>query len=323
MSDFVFHEEYFTDIPESERTKFLTHIVEYGLYGIEPNLSGFELSFWNTIARRIDQDKTNYDSTCLKRRINAINVRIKNGSATENDYKNLESFNRKLNELNEVKREIRKLNEVKRNGNELNEVKPQHCDYEFKSEFKSEYEYEYKQNESETNCGAIIDNFSPSTKYSKIIFDLFEDAGLPCCKENEISFLQTDFANAMRFIHNNADFKNMHSDEIIGAVKNYITVYQDEKCYLKNKWNFYSLVKSKPFYNLLPSNFDIKNFLKFGIDDVEIVDKSGASENQSEEEKRSYRTCPKCGEDKLWFMAKHNLWMCDGCFEQFDKEAIK
>lgn len=115
MNNFVFHEEYIVDIPAEKLTEFLNYIVQYGLYNKVPSLKGFELVYWKTIQRRIDNDKNFYEITCLKRKINAINVRVRNNKASENDLSNLEQYQTKLNELNEVKRDYSfntKLNEL-------------------------------------------------------------------------------------------------------------------------------------------------------------------------------------------------------------------
>lgn len=104
------------------------------------------------------------------------------------------------------------------------------------------------------------------TQYSKELFDLFKNAGLPCARNNEISFMQTDFTNALSYLHKTSEYQHIHSSDVIGAVKNYIQVLQNPDCYVSSKMNLFQLVKSKNFYNYLPANFDESNFLNFNAD---------------------------------------------------------
>ena len=339
MKDFIFHEEYLIDIPEERKMDFLAYIVEYGLYGKIPDLKGFELSFWKTIQRRIEADKAAYKETCLKRKINAIKSRQNRNCATENDLKSLEESEKELNELiglTQVNRKITdnsKLIKVNRNisintnNSKLNEVNQNITDNskligltslnswrEFESEFESEFEYEFDSDIEGTK--APDKTTPPMHKFSKTIFNLFKDAQLPCSKGNEISFLQTDFKNAINYIHESKELKGLHSSDIIGAVKNYIQVYNAPDSYITAKLNFFALVKSKMFYNLLPANFDLENYRKF-----DAPKNSGAIPEEKPIEK-VFRNCPKCGQNKLWFNSKNKNYFCDGCFETVEENEL-
>jgi DNA-directed RNA polymerase subunit M/transcription elongation factor TFIIS len=150
--------------------------------------------------------------------------------------------------------------------------------------------------------------------YSKKVFELFKGADLPCSKGNEISFLQTDFKNALSYLHKTPEYSGISSEDVIGAVTNYISVYKDPGSYVTTKMNFYSLVKSKMFYNLLPANFDSQNFKKFG-----------ASNEHQEEQKplpKTYRKCPKCGAVKLWYNNKSQSYFCDSCFSDVKGDEL-
>lgn len=314
MNNFVFHEEYIIDIPEEKLSMFEDFIIQYGLYGKLPELDGFELVFWKTIQRRIDMDKSNYDIACLKQKINAINTRIRNNKATENDLQNLKTYQDKLNELSSLKRNSSfktKLNEL----NEKNSLKLTHYDNEFKYDSDIESDIDI---DTDTDVASAPDTTTPSTaQYSKIVFTLFKDAGLPCARNNEISFLQTDFKNALAYLHNTNEYKHIHSDDVIGAVKNYIAVYQDESTYVTTKMNFFSLVKSKFFYNLLPSNFDIQNFKKF--------EQKGKEEKKEKKEFIDFeyiylkKPCTKCGKEMVFWNPNNEKYICNNCFEFYDR----
>jgi len=168
------------------------------------------------------------------------------------------------------------------------------------------------------NGNANIENCAPSfftgnqTNYSKQIFELFKNAGLPCARNNEISFLQTDFANAMRYLHSTPEFTNLHSNDCIQAVKNYIEVLKDNTCYVSQKMNFVSLVKSKLFYNLLPSNFVIENYKNY-----KNIDSNGNSipteERDENGQKKLFEVCPKCKLKKIWYSNALQKFTCDNC----------
>ena len=103
----------------------------------------------------------------------------------------------------------------------------------------------------------------PQTEYSKKIFEIFKKARLPCARENEISFLQTDFKNALAVIHRKEELQNVHSDDIIQACRNFADIYSDPDTYcgFRQKIGFYQLVQKQWFYDLLPANFDKSRFL--------------------------------------------------------------
>ena len=103
----------------------------------------------------------------------------------------------------------------------------------------------------------------PQTEYSKKIFEIFKKARLPCARENEISFSQTDFKNAISVIHRKEELQNVHSDDIIQACRNFADIYSnpDTYCGFRQKIGFYQLVQKQWFYDLLPANFDKSRFL--------------------------------------------------------------
>lgn len=67
---FVFHKEFFEDIPETEIARFTIQIIEYGLYGKEPQIEKgtFEYKCWMNIKNRIDEDSSKYEKVSEKRR---------------------------------------------------------------------------------------------------------------------------------------------------------------------------------------------------------------------------------------------------------------
>lgn len=167
-----------------------------------------------------------------------------------------------------------------------------------------------KNNSVNTEPVETVSSATPSqTEYSKQIFNIFREASLPCAKNNEISFLQSDFMNGLSFIHKSEELKGIHSDDVLEACRNYVTVLEDPECYLTQKLSFYSLVKSKFFYSLLPANFDKENFRNY-------KNKTGTSATT---EKKWYeeKPCPSCNAKKVVWSNTHNNYQCECCKKIF------
>ena len=98
---------------------------------------------------------------------------------------------------------------------------------------------------------------TPQQLYAKAIFNLWVEAGLPCQKQNYITFIQTDFKNALDII------QQYHSDDIIQTAKNYISVLKNPLTWVEQEYSFNIFVHTpKLFEMLLPDNFRINNFIK-------------------------------------------------------------
>lgn len=66
---FVFHREFIEDLPEAYQQKFIAYTIQYGIYGIEPDIdeSSLEYTVWLKTKRRIDEDYARYQKTCESR----------------------------------------------------------------------------------------------------------------------------------------------------------------------------------------------------------------------------------------------------------------
>ena len=107
----------------------------------------------------------------------------------------------------------------------------------------------------------------PSQSYVDAVFEIFQEAGLPCCNKNKLTFWQRDFKNALEYIHSAPDLRGLHSDAIIGACCNYVRTIKDPQSYLKNKYSFDRLVKIKNFTDFLPDNYVPNNFKRWDTKD--------------------------------------------------------
>ena len=57
------------------------------------------------------------------------------------------------------------------------------------------------------------------SEYSSQVFDIFNEAGLPCANGNPISFMMTDFKNAMSYKQKAPELQGLHSDEQPGLCR--------------------------------------------------------------------------------------------------------
>lgn len=101
-------------------------------------------------------------------------------------------------------------------------------------------------------------------KYAISIFEILKAENLPCCNGNDISFINRDFKFALGTLHKRAETQGIHSSAVIQALKNYIAVYKDPRCYLKQAYSFDRFVSLKNFADFLPDRFRHENFINYG-----------------------------------------------------------
>ena len=307
---FVFHSDFIDHLPEELKIEWAMYCINYGLYEKEPKFNDvLHAELWRKLKDRIDADRATYEQKLNYTTLyNEYKKLLKSGDIPKDttfenfktlkdfksfkNFKNFENFENNLKISTDTRREF---------DSEFVSVSD--------SEFVSEYEYD------SVSVSDAPNKASPSQiNYSKELFNLFKDAGLPCSKGNEISFLQTDFKNALNYLHKTSEYQHITSDDVIGAVRNYIEVLNDESSYVSTKMNFFSLVKSKMFYNLLPSNFDVNNFK-----DWNAKTEKKETEEDSIQTDREYQECPSCHEVMMYYHRKKQRYICCSCLKYFDR----
>lgn len=330
MADsFVVHAEYIEDLPEEYKRDFLFHTYNYGIFGIIPELTGLEKSLWVKIQRRIDTDRLNYEIEVLKNRIGAINQRIKAKKNSEKDLQNKNVYGKRLDELYEklnslFSYDVKNTYDTK---NTKNNEKLQKVSYDtptpdiesdIDSEFDSELESEFVPVSEAEPAQPAENSLSPSSQeYSNLVFEVFQQAGLPCRNGNPLTFLQTDFKFAMEYIHNSPKLRTFNSKDIIAACKNYASVINDSKCYYKNKMNFDRFVRNGKFEDFLPDNFVPGNFIRY---EYEHMKNEGAS--PPEEKQSAFEKCPKCRAKRLYWVNEKERYQCDSCKAVLSYEEV-
>jgi predicted RNA-binding Zn-ribbon protein involved in translation (DUF1610 family) len=289
---FIFHAEYIADIPEELQPQYAMHAINYALKGIEPELADWrDIKMWNAIKSRIDSERELYEKKCsnLKQKQKKTPDTENNASETENDLSETD------NEVSDTEKGSSETEKAKSDG-----------EYEF--EFESEHETE-RETESDAENAPRRES-PPAQVYAKKIFDIFHDGGLPCARNNPLSFLQREFKNGMAYIRKT--YGPLHSDEIIGACENYAKTVNDPESFITGKYSFDRFVTFKNFVDFLPANYNAENFRD--------TKKVAATEKKIRAEWKD--TCPACGKKSLAWNNQSQKYVCEDCGREFKYEEI-
>lgn len=273
---FVFYRSFYEslkDLPDEQQLKFYRAITEYALDDTEPDFTGLEKSLFTQIKFSLDEAKRRYEESRLNGK--------KGGRPRKEEEKSIE----------ETEKEEEKKPPLKTEKPPFFEKKPP-----LKTENLNENVYVdvYVDENENLNSSTLSQELKPQ-KYAQEVFDLFEKNNLPCCNKNFISFLQKDFKFALEYIHNADELRGIHSEDVIQAVKNYITVLKNKNTYLKNKYTFDRLVKIKNFKDFLPDNFVFENFTAWDKKQDETPKPIEPTVDPFSELEQVPTTCPKCG----------------------------
>ena len=273
-------------MPPDMRLRFYEIVTDYGMYGTEPSeMSGMEGIVWVAMKDLLDSCKGDKGGAPVGNN----NASKKTTAETQKQPKTTE------NNQNNPKTTETTLNNGNGNGNGNEE------------------------GEGEDECKAPSPSFSePQQNYARIIFEKFRDAGLPCQKGNEFSFMSCDFKNALQTL------KGMHSDDVIQAVDNYISVLKDPGSYVTHEYSFDAFVRSKTFINCLPTNFVPGNFKSFGKTSVkaELAKESEEKEKAAREAeyKKLLAAHPsrcECGAELVDSSGTGRTWFCRSCEAEY------
>lgn len=263
---FVIHSEYIDDLPDEFKAAFLVHIYNYGINGIEPNISGLERTVWLKIKRRIDSDTATYDKRVKNLRQNR--TAETEMSDTENNLSDTED-NLSVTDsgLSDTDKEMSDTENALSGGvyvsvsDNVNECVSDNVNE----------NVNVNVNECVCESSGIAPDIPPASapetppmqEYAHKVFDIFADSGLPCCNKNRISFYQRDFRQGIEFLHKN--IAGLHSDEVIEACGNYASIAKNPALYkgYSRHLSFDQLVTKKWFTRLLPGNFLESEFLEY------------------------------------------------------------
>lgn len=218
---FLIHTEYIEDLPEENKADFLLYIYDYGSKGIEPALEGFAKTIWTKIKRRMDSDEESYE----KRLNNLRKNKTSPGAESTSNRHRIEP-------------------ESTPNRDRVDGVSV--YVYDSVSDSVSEFESE------SVSDGAFAPPLSPAQEdFSKQAFEIFKDAGLPCCEGNYLSFLQRDFKLGLPYL------RGYSTREALEACQNYASIFQKsttDAFWRKQKVAFDKFCERK-IRDFLPGNF--------------------------------------------------------------------
>ena len=295
---FIFHAEYIADIPEELQPQYAMYAINYALKGIEPELEDWrDIKMWNAIKSRIDGEAEQYEATIKARA--AAGRRHKGNQYTRKNQEEPQPEEPQNPNNNDLEQNGTKWNKAEQNGTNGTVF-----------EFESEFEHETER-ETESDAQNAPRRESPPAKaYAKKIFDIFHDGGLPCARNNPLSFLQREFKNGMAYIRKT--YGPLHSDEIIGACENYARTVNDPESFITGKYSFDRFVTFKNFVDFLPANYNAENFRD--------TKKVTATERKIRAEWKD--TCPACGKKSLAWNNQSQKYVCEDCRREFEYEEI-
>lgn len=295
---FIFHAEYIADIPEELQPQYAMHAINYALKGIEPELADWrDIKMWNAIKSRIDGEAEQYEAT------------IKARAAAGRSHKGNQYTRKNQEEPQPEEPQNPNNNDLEQSGTKWNKVEQNGTNgtvFEFESEFEHETE---RETESDAENAPRRES-PPAQVYAKKIFDIFHDGGLPCARNNPLSFLQREFKNGMAYIRKT--YGPLHSDEIIGACENYAKTVNDPESFITGKYSFDRFVTFKNFVDFLPANYNAENFRD--------TKKATATEHKIRAEWKD--TCPACGKKSLAWNNQSQKYVCEDCGREFKYEEI-
>lgn len=133
----------------------------------------------------------------------------------------------------------------------------------------------YSQNFSEHEANLLS---NPQKYYAKLVFDVWEEAGLPRPKSGYVTFLMRDFRLALSELQR----QKLHSDDVIQACKNYakiIALNRQGQSWWDSKSTFDNFVKPNVIKRFLPDYFDLESFKKIDRGKGSAISKSGEYNN--------------------------------------------
>ena len=264
------------------KLKFYEAVTNYGMYGTEPeNLSEIEMIIWLPMKDLMDNSKSSKggapsgNQNAQRKSLNNIEENNQTTDSCKNNSnyeKQPEEVENNRNNLKTTKTTCFEEKQPKQPENNQTTLNNHNLNHNLNHNDNLNGNGNERENHNLNAGEAFFNTLSPhQTEYSKKIFEIFKNARLPCAKENEISFLQTDFKNAISAIHRKEELQNVHSDDIIQACRNFTDIYSDPDTYcgFRQKIGFYQLVQKQWFYDLLPANFDKNRFLVRKADNQE------------------------------------------------------
>ena len=304
---FIFHAEYIDDLPEEFKSVFAMYAINYGIYEREPSLSGLESALWTKIKRRIDHDKNEWESIKNKRSEAGKKGGVK--SAESRSTAKQEQANEAMLNQNEANEAMLNQNEAKASTAKQEQAN------EAVNVFVNVNEFVNDDDDDDDNVGESPENLpppppilsEPQGNYSKIVFEKFKNAGLPCQNGDFFKFQSCDFRLALQKL------KGYHHNDILTAINNYIAELKNPDSYVNQEYSFDNFIGTKTFSKCLPSNYRPQNFKIF-------ASKIPKAEEQAE--RHFYEKCLKCGVKMMEWKNPLQKYKCDSCGSTFSWEEV-
>lgn len=266
-------------MPAEMKLKFYIAVTDYGMYGIEPeDLSEIEMLIWIPMKDLLDNSK-NSRGGAPEGNQNA-QKQPKQPKTTENNQNNVVFNETTETTLNNANGNV--------NGNDKGNGNA-------------------NLNTGDTSASAPSSLTAPQENYSKQVFELFKNAGLPCQNGDLFRFQCVDFKNSLQKL------KGYSSAEVLQTIKNYIYELQHPDSWDLPQLSFSSFVGSRTWEKCTPANYRHENFLDF---------KKQKGRNTAPEIKERLEKCPACGKESLKLIENGLKYKCQNCGKIYTWEEI-
>ncbi len=291
---FIFYEtieEMLMELEDEDYIVFSKAVMRYGLHDIEPEFTGIKKALWTQIKFCIDNSKsyrkTQYENGC------------KGGRPPKPQKADNTNYEKK--EIDETQNNPIKPDETQNNPNvNVNVNMNGNVNLNDDDDMNSECE-----NQNLPPPPPILSE--PQENYSKIVFEKFKNAGLPCQNGDFFRFQSCDFRLALQKL------KGYHHNDILAAIDNYIAELKNPDSYVNQEYSFDNFIGTKTFSKCLPSNYRPQNFKIF-------TSKIPKAEVQTE--RHFYDKCLKCGVKMMEWKNPLQKYKCDSCGSTFSWEEV-
>ena len=269
---YIFYETFYKVLEELDKEtklKFYEALSEYGLFGKEPEFTGIEKALWIQMKFGIDNAKERY----------ARNV--ENGKKggrpkpTDNPTKPTDNPTKPTDNLNDND-----------NDNDNDNVKVK----------VNENAGETPENQTPSPSSFLA---KPQENYSKLVFEKFKNAGLPCQNGDFFRFQSCDFRLAIQKL------RNYHSDDVLGAIDNYIAELKKPDSFINQEYSFDNFIGTKTFSKCLPANYRPANF--------KVFQKDVPKARETDGERHFFEKCPQCGQKLAEWDNSAQRYVCRSC----------
>lgn len=353
---FIFHAEYIDDLPEDYKGVFGMYALNYGIYEIEPTVSGLEKALWLKIKRRIDSDVEAWEQTINQR--SEAGKKHRGNQYTRKNEQTEQSSQAPQSEQSDSSEETEQISKASDSAKSEENTKPDFNDSDiFNSSKKSEMKRNgtngtpfqkngTKWNETEQNgtngTVSVFDSVSVSEfeSVSASASESVRSAQKDQEKQEETPPPKLDFEIA-RKVYDIFDSSNLPCGTFMSFIQGVFpngmkTVRKrikafglDESSVIDACRNYASVVNDQSSFFTAKLSFDsfcrherFRDFLPDAFVKANWLKWDIPPEKAGEGDGVTYELCPKCKKHTLFWNTKDQMYECSSCKAKMAFEEV-